>query len=110
MAGAAEGVENGALITLGTSVGGELVLNGHLMSGRHFQTGQVSAMVTNFDEPTPATTVGATTSAVKMIEDVAVACKIKDAHDGWAVFEKIDEGDDRAWPIFSAFAGGWPCC
>lgn len=101
--GRLKGVENGALITLGTSVGGGLVLNGHLMSGRHFQTGQVSAMVTNFDEPTPATTVGATTSAVKMIEDVAVACKIKDAHDGWAVFEKIDEGDDRAWPIFSAF-------
>ena len=76
-------VANGAVVTLGTSVGGGLMINGQLLAGPHFRAGEISAIVNNHDHLDPhEATVGASTSAVKMIAAVAAACGLPDSRDG----------------------------
>lgn len=97
-------VANGAVITLGTSVGGGLVINGQLIHGPHFRAGELSAIVNNYDHhDAHEATVGASTSAVKMIRTVAVACHLPGSTDGRRVFEIINQRQSPAWPIFTAF-------
>lgn len=99
-----KGVHNGAVITLGTSVGGGIVVNDQLIHGPHFQAGELSAMVINHDAAVlHYSTVGATTSAVKMIEQVARQCDIADQTDGHQVFNLINQHDERAWSVFVDF-------
>lgn len=98
------GVQNGAVITLGTSVGGGLVINGQLFAGPHFRAGELGAIVNNHDHhDLHESTVGASTSAVKMIATVARACGLPDQHDGRRAFEEINRHHPQAWPIFTAF-------
>ena len=60
------GISNGAVITLGTSVGGGIVINNQLLHGPHFQAGELSAMIIDNDAPElHYSTMGATTSAVR---------------------------------------------
>jgi predicted NBD/HSP70 family sugar kinase len=101
--GQLKGVKNGAMVTLGTSIGGGIVIDGRLKTGLNFKAGQLSAMGTDFDQPSRESTVGATTSAVDMLRRIAKACNLKDPNDGWAAFELINEGDERAQPIFTSF-------
>lgn len=97
-------VANGAVITLGTSVGGGIVINGRLINGPHFRAGELSAIVTNRDDHNiRQRTVGATTSAVQMVRQVATACQLPDPDDGRQAFEYINAHDHRAWPIFTAY-------
>lgn len=98
------GVANGAVITLGTSVGGGLVINGQLVHGPHFRAGELSAIVNNYDHAAPhQATVGASTSAVKMIATVATTCDLPDPTDGRRAFEVINRRQAPAWSIFTAF-------
>ncbi|MGM9892526.1 ROK family protein [Limosilactobacillus sp.] len=98
------GIQNGAVITLGTSVGGGLVINGQLLTGPHFRAGELSAIVNNHDHTDlHEATVGASTSAVKMVAAVATACGLPDKRDGRRAFVEINRHQPPAWPIFTAF-------
>ena len=97
-------VANGAVVTLGTSVGGGLMINGQLLAGPHFRAGEISAIVNNHDHLDPhEATVGASTSAVKMIAAVAAACGLPDSRDGRRAFVEINRHTPPAWEIFTAF-------
>ena len=97
-------VANGAVVTLGTSVGGGLMINGQLLAGPHFRAGEISAIVNNHDHLDPhEATVGASTSAVKMIAAVAAACGLPDSRDGRRAFVEINRHTPAAWEIFTAF-------
>lgn len=97
-------VANGAVITLGTSVGGGLVINGQLIHGPHFQAGELSAMVIDHDhQELHQATMGASTSAVQMIKTIAMKCDLPDKNDGQRVFAEINAGNPAAVDIFRAF-------
>lgn len=99
-----QGVSNGAVITLGTSVGGGLVINGQLLHGPHFQAGELSAIITDHHHPDPhQATVGASTSAVQMITAVAKNCGLPNYQDGRRAFEEINHHNPLAWDIFEEF-------
>lgn len=98
------GIANGAVITLGTSVGGGMVINGQLIHGPHFRAGEVSAVINNDDAPDPhQATVGASTSAVEMVAAVATACGLPDKGDGRRAFAEINRHNPAAWHIFTVF-------
>lgn len=102
--GRLNGINSGAVITLGTSVGGGLMLNRRLFVGPHFRAGELSAIVNNHDHhDLHEATVGASTSAVKMIEAVATACGLPDKKDGCRAFVEINNRNPQAWSIFTAF-------
>lgn len=97
-------VQNGAVITLGTSVGGGLMINGQLIHGPHFKAGELSAIVTNHDSADfHQSTVGASTSAVKMITAVAKNCGLPNYQDGYRAFDEINKKNPLAWEIFEEF-------
>lgn len=98
-----KGVQNGAAVVLGTGVGGGLILNGQLYAGSHFQAGELSFMALDTDLSDPNHWMGSQGSAVRMIERVATALGLPDSHDGYAVFEAINQGDRRALPQFLAY-------
>ena len=97
-------VENGAVITLGTSVGGGIVINKQLIHGPHFQAGELSAMMIDHDAAElHYSTLGATTSAVQMIKAIADVCDLPDESDGRRAFAEIQAGNPLARSIFEAF-------
>ncbi len=98
------GIRNGAVITLGTSVGGGLVINGRLLHGPHFRAGELSAIINDAASADPhQATVGANTSAVKMVMAVSQACYLANPKDGRRAFKEINRHNPAAWQAFTEF-------
>lgn len=96
-------INDAAAIILGTGVGGGIVINGNLLPGSHFQAGELSFMMSNFEHVGYEELVGMTLSAVKMIEKIAVKKNLPDKKDGRAVFTLINEGDTEAVQILREY-------
>lgn len=101
--GSLKDVNNGAIITLGTGVGGGIVLNHQLLHGSHYQAGELSYMSLGTDTSKMSNLVGLSGSAVHMIEECAKVLNLTDKHDGVAVFDAINNGNQRAIEIFSKY-------
>lgn len=96
-------INNGAVITLGTSVGCGLVINHQLLTGPHFRAGELGALITTNYPTSKLVTAGSCASAVKMIGQIAKVYNLLDIHDGKKVFELINRGDSKAWNVFEQF-------
>ena len=98
-------VDTGVAITLGTGVGGGVVVNNHLLHGWTFQAGELSWMITNSGIGTKnkAAYTGDNCSAVNMVKKVNLALGNKDLDDGLTAFEAINNGDLRALAIFKRY-------
>lgn len=92
------GIHNGAILVLGTGVGGGLILNDQLFRGSHFQAGEVSIM--NADNEMLYGSVG---SAVNMIERVNKLTSKTDLTNGQRAFEQINAGNPAACKIFKDY-------
>ena len=103
--GELRGVDTGVAITLGTGVGGGVVVNNHILHGWTFQAGELSWMITNsgIGVKNMAAYTGSSCSAVNMIKKVNLALGNKDLDDGLAAFEAINNGDLRAMAIFTLY-------
>lgn len=103
--GELRGVDTGVAITLGTGVGGGVVVNNHLLHGWTFQAGELSWMITNSGIGTKnkAAYTGDNCSAVNMVKKVNLALGNKDLDDGLTAFEAINNGDLRALAIFKHY-------
>lgn len=101
--GALKNVKSGEMLTLGSEVGGGIVVNGQLIHGSHFQAGELSFM--RYD-PTCKDWSGFTGqigSAVNMIKRVNEALGNADLNDGLAAFKEINAGNQKAVEIFSNY-------
>lgn len=103
--GALKNTKIGVALTLGTAVGGGIIVNEQLLHGNNYQAGEVSMMIT---DPGQGITnwsayVGSNTSAVKMIEAINKIAGSKDLNDGKAAFEVIKSGNEEAIRIFEDF-------
>ena len=65
--GSLKGIRDGAVIVLGTGVGGGLILDGKLRNGSHFQAGELSFLALNLTNKGFERTSGCLGSAVGMI-------------------------------------------
>ena len=101
--GSLKNVNNGAIITLGTGVGGGIVLNHRLLHGSHYQAGELSYMSLGTDTSKMSNLVGLSGSAVHMIEECAKVLNLTDEHDGVAVFDAINKGNQQVTKIFSNY-------
>lgn len=101
--GALKNVNAGEMLTLGSEVGGGIVVNGRLIHGAHFQAGELSFMRY---EPTCKDWSGFTGqigSAVNMIKRVNEAVGNKNLNDGLSAFKAINTGDKGAVKIFTDY-------
>lgn len=101
--GALQGKVNSAAIILGTGVGGGIILNNQLWSGSHFQAGELSFMVNNYQQTEYQQMVGMDVSAVAMIEEIATKLNLPDKKDGVAAFELINQGVPLAKRVFEKY-------
>lgn len=97
-----KGVENGAVLVLGTGVGGGVVLDGKLRLGPHFQAGEFSFMSSNF-KSSKCELAGFTNSAVGMIESINDSLKHPKKNDGLAAFGAIKAGNEKALRVFQEY-------
>lgn len=100
--GSLKDMQNCAAITLGTGVGGGIIVNGKLLNGAHFQAGELSFLQLNMKEPVFDGFAGGYASAVQMIRNVNEAIE-NDETDGLAAFEAINNGNEKAKKIFDEY-------
>ncbi|EDG4116126.1 ROK family protein [Listeria monocytogenes] len=102
--GVAKNVHSAAILTLGSGVGGGIIMDGKLQSGYHLMAGEVSFMETSFDaKKLRGTFFGRTGSAVELIKRIASKKNLPNKKDGEHVFELINQGDEEANAIFDAY-------
>lgn len=101
--GSLKNMQNCASITLGTGVGGGIIVNGQLLNGAHFQAGELSFLQLNMKEPGFDGFAGGYASAVQMIKNVNEAIENDDETDGLAAFEAINNGNKKAKKIFDEY-------
>lgn len=101
--GSLQGVDNCAAITLGTGVGGGIIVNGQLLAGEHFQAGELSFEILNAAQGGYEAMAGSCGSAVDMIKHVNQALDNPDLEDGLAAFAAINSHDPAASEIFHAY-------
>ncbi len=98
-----KGVSNAAAITLGTGVGGGLIVNGRLVQGAHFQAGELSFMNVNQMANGFDGYAGSIGSAVKMINKINEKLDNSEKNDGLAAFKAINDQDKIALKIFNDY-------
>ena len=101
--GSLKDMRNCAAITLGTGVGGGIIVNGKLLNGAHFQAGELSFLQLNMKEPGFDGFAGGYASAVQMIKNVNEAIENDDETDGLVAFEAINNGNEKAKKIFDEY-------
>ena len=101
--GSLKDMKNCAAITLGTGVGGGIIVNGQLLNGAHFQAGELSFLQLNMKEPGFDGFAGGYASAVQMIKNVNEAIENDDETEGLAAFEAINNEDEKAKSIFDEY-------
>lgn len=94
---------NCAAITLGTGVGGGIIVNGKLLNGAHFQAGELSFLQLNMTAPGFDGFAGGYASAVQMIKEVNKQLGNQDLTDGLAAFNAINAGNKVAVKIFKEY-------
>lgn len=101
--GSLKGMKNCAAITLGTGVGGGIIVNGKLLNGAHFQAGELSFLQLNMNEPGFDGFAGGYASAVQMIRSINRQLSNQDETDGLAAFKAINEQNAIATKIFREY-------
>lgn len=94
---------NGVMLTLGSELGGGIIVHHQLLHGSHYQAGEVSFFPFKRNAKSWSDFTGQQCSAVNMIVKVNTALGINDKYDGRAAFAAINAHDHKAWPIFAKF-------
>lgn len=102
--GVAKEADSAVILTLGSGVGGGIIMNGKLQSGYHLMAGEVSFIQTDFNtKKMRGNFFGRSGSAVELIRRIATKKNLIDKKDGEQVFELITQGDDEANTIFNDY-------
>jgi predicted NBD/HSP70 family sugar kinase len=88
-------VANGMVITLGTGLGGGIILNNALYSGTNNQAGEISWMFRNIKDISGEGMLGNEISAVQFVKKAAQELDLTDETDGRSVFEAIKAGENK---------------
>lgn len=96
-------VRNGLAIIIGTGIGAGIVLNGILETGTHCNAGELSGLVTNFENATMYGTFCATNSTRTLLREYSHCCNLPiEQLNGKLFFEKIPT-DHEAQIILDRF-------
>lgn len=101
--GSLKGLKNCAALTLGTGVGGGIIIDGKLVIGENSQAGEASMLILNTEKNGMDSFAGAQGSAVAMISKVNEALGNDDKTDGLAAFKAINANNEKAVKIFNQY-------
>jgi len=104
--GSLQGVSTGAMIVLGSGVGGAFVINGMLHTGKNNRAGEIGGLLCDLNyQEHKATSFGRKYSSVWLIRDIAKATGL-DEEDGNQIFGLIKRRDKVAYAIFEEYCFG----
>ena len=96
-----QGVDDGAVIILGTGIGGGILLNGELVKGRDFFAGEFSFLETDFGSENPASLLAMNSSTSALVHGVEAALgNERGSMNGFAVFDELKAENPKAWEVF----------
>lgn len=101
--GSLKGISDGAVLTLGTGVGGGIVTDGKLRLGPHFQAGELSMSILDASQDSFQKSTGFLGSAVRMVSQVNEAVGNSDKGDGLPAFAAIEAKEPKALAIFETY-------
>lgn len=91
--GGLKDVDNGAVVILGTAVGGGIIIDRKLYRGNSFAAGEMSFMLTNADTDDMWGSTGGSSYLLTLVSE-----KIKvprEELNGYKVFDMVNDGDER---------------
>ncbi|MGM9905802.1 ROK family protein [Lactobacillus sp.] len=97
--GSLKGTDTGAVIVLGTAVGGGIIINHRLHYGLHAQAGEFSFMMTRDPAGGDEKMVAHNSSAVEMVQAMNQAAGNVDLLDGQAAFASAASGNQAALAV-----------
>lgn len=106
--GSMQGVTNGMVMTLGTGIGGAIIINGSLYRGSTFAAGELSGVSTRLDleHPYQGGYSWATQNSVgRLVADYAAKKNLENC-DGRILFTAANEGDQDAIASIDKFCTG----
>lgn len=86
---------NGIVLTLGTGVGGGIILDGKLYQGNNFQAGEFSFINKNVFDMDNKNITGYELSAVNFVENCSKLLGLPKPYDGRIVFEEIQKHTNK---------------
>ncbi|GEK90997.1 ROK family protein [Alkalibacterium kapii] len=99
-----QGIKDGLVITLGTGVGGGIIIDGKLHQGNTFQAGELSFITQEPFNPDREKIIGYQLSAVNFIGKCGDMLQLEKPYDGERVFEEICRKDNPTLnAMFSAY-------
>lgn len=101
-----KGSSSGCAIVLGTAIGGGLIVDGKVLSGAHYQAGELSfmpIMLQKNNDASSVSNIGDQLSAVKFVSDASKILSLNEP-DGEIVFEEIDKGDKRLIKLLEEYS------
>lgn len=106
--GSMQGVQNGTVITLGTGIGGALIINGGLYRGSTFAAGEYSCVASHLDSPYGTKGNWASQNSVNNLVKIYADRIGSDASvlNGRILFAKANEGDEDALAALREFCVG----
>ena len=103
--GSLKDVQNGLVLTIGTGIGGGIIINGKLYRGTNFAAGELSTLPTSIEAFNPDHGYWAViNNAHTLIERYrAKSYTASSPADGRAFFKKVDESDEIALAVLDEF-------
>ena len=101
--GSLKGRQDAAILTLGTGVGGGLILDGRLRQGPHFQAGEMTFTFLNPAGMGFQKFSGGLCSAVNLVREINRILGHSQLDDGKIAFKAIAEGHYQVLPLFKEY-------
>ncbi|SIO23391.1 Sugar kinase of the NBD/HSP70 family, may contain an N-terminal HTH domain [Carnobacterium alterfunditum] len=91
-------IQQGIMLTLGTGIGGGIIVNGELLKGHHYSAGEFSFIKTNAARSKDADYMfGFQNGIKKLFQKIADQCDVPLASvDGYMMYELIEAGNKKA--------------
>lgn len=96
-------INYGAAITLGTGLGGGIIIDGNLVQGGHYQAGEFSFMLKPTALPDIKSLYGFSGSAVALIKRCSEKLHLAEVTKGEVVFEELNKKNPIIYPLFQEF-------
>lgn len=88
-----KGIDNGAVIVLGTGIGGGLIINGDLFTGNNNSAGNLSFLYSNIDQPENMDYMFASLNGIKGLQKAIEQTSGLKEIDGLKAFQLIRDGN-----------------
>ena len=98
-------IQDGAVVILGTGIGGCIIKDHKVHIGQHFSAGEFSWLKTNYNDPISWNHAWCTRNGIKgLLDRVQESLETEDTYTGVEIFEMANNGDEKVIAAIDQFA------